>query len=266
MLSLRGHGPWPARPAVAIVGARAATAYARRVAFEVAQACAHAGVCVGSGLARGVDAAAHAGALAGQGTTVAVLGTGIDVVYPPEHASLYAAVRANGTLVTALPAGAPPRRGHFPARNRVLAALCDGVVLVQADANSGAHHTVRAALAGGAWARIAPWPLDDVRYAGNAGWLARGAAGVAPLLDSAEPARSARISRTARAAEGGGAAASDSPSARLQAALGSRGRTLDALARSAGLGPAEAAVAALELELAGIAQRMPGDCYRRGRG
>lgn len=255
MLFLRGRGPWPARPAVAVVGARAATPYARRVAFDVAQACARAGICVVSGLARGVDAAAHAGALAAGGPTIAVLGTGVDVVYPAEHADLYAAVRARGLLVSALPAGAPPRRGHFPARNRVLAALCDGVVLVQADEASGAHHTVRAALAGGAWAEVAPWPLDDARFAGNAAWLARGDERVTPLLASAAPAR--------RASGRVEAAAAASASARLAAVLGIRARTLDELARRAGLAPGEAAVAALELELAGRALRLPGDRYRR---
>ncbi len=260
MLSLRGRGPWPARPAVAIVGARAATAYARRVAFDVAHACASAGICVVSGLARGVDAAAHEGALAAEGTTIAVLGTGVDVVYPADHAALHAAVRARGTLVSAFALGTPPRRGNFPARNRVLAALCDGVVLVQADAASGAHHTVRAALANGAWAKVAPWPLDDVRYAGNAAWLARGEADVAPLLDSAEPSRRARRVVPAPAA---GSVAPDAASSRLRAALGVRGRTLDALAHAAGLGAAAAAVAVLELELAGVAQRLPGDRYRR---
>ena len=124
MLFLRGRGPWPPGPAVAIVGARAATAYARRVAFDVARACARAGVCVVSGLARGVDAAAHEGALDGAGPTLAVLGTGVDVVYPPEHADLYAAIRARGTLVSALPAGraaaARPLPGAQPRARRVL--------------------------------------------------------------------------------------------------------------------------------------------------
>jgi len=257
VLSLRGHGPWPARPAVAVVGARAATPYARRVAGDVARACARAGVCVVSGLARGVDAAAHEGALAAGGATIAVLGTGIDVVYPPENADLHAAVRAHGRLVSALPAGAPPRRGHFPARNRVVAALCDGVVLVQADADSGAHHTMRAALAAGVWARIVPWPLDDARFAGNAAWFRRGDSRVAPLLDAAEPAR--------RALADGGIASAASPDvavSRLRSVLAPRARTLDELARRAGLGPAEAAAAALELEIRGVATRAPGDRYR----
>jgi len=244
------------RPAVAVVGARAATPYALRVAFDVAHACAAAGVCVVSGLARGVDAAAHEGALAGGGSTIAVLGTGIDVVYPPEHEALYAAVREQGTLVSMLPAGAPPRRGHFPARNRVLAALSDGVVLVQADTSSGAHHTVRATLAGGAWVKVAPWPLDDARFAGNAAWLARRDARVTPLLDAADAARQAR-----RAADG---AAATTPAALLRAALGAGASTLDELARRAGLDAATAAVAALELELAGEARRLPGDRYCRG--
>ena len=137
----------------------------------------------------------------------------------------------------------------------MLAAFCDGVVLVQADESSGAHHTVRAALAGGAWIEVAPWPLDDARFAGNAAWLARGDERVTALVAADAPARRARA---VDAAGGAGAAA------RLAAALGARARTLDELARLAGLSPGEAAVAALELELAGRARRLPGDRYRRG--
>jgi predicted Rossmann fold nucleotide-binding protein DprA/Smf involved in DNA uptake len=114
---------------------------------------------------------------------------------------------------------------------------------------------VRAALAGGAWAEVAPWPLDDARFAGNAAWLARGDGRVTALLASAAPARraSARVD----------AAAGANVAARLAAALGVRARTLDDLGRRAGLAPGEAAVAALELELAGRAVRLPGDRYRR---
>jgi DNA processing protein len=256
VLTLRGRGPWPARPAVAVVGARDASPYGRRVAREVAAACARAGVCVVSGLARGIDAAAHGAALTHGGTTIAVLGTGIDRVYPAEHRRLYTAIRARGLLVTALPAGAPPRRGHFPSRNRLIAALVEGVVLVQADDRSGPAHTVRAVLAAGGWALVAPWPLGDPRYAGNARWLERraGADRVALLTEATLAARRARAAAPAPA---------EDPAARLAAACAARPRPLDALARAAGLDASAAAAAALALELSGVIERAGADGYRR---
>jgi DNA processing protein len=252
---------------VAIVGARAATAYACRVAREVAAACATAGVAVVSGLARGVDAAAHAAALGHGGTTLAVLGTGVDTVYPPEHRRLYTAIRARGWLVSALPHGAPPRRAHFPSRNRLMAALVEGVVLVQADARSGTGHTLRAVLACGGWALVAPWPLGDARFAGNADWLAaraggaaRHAARVGILTDAAAPVRRIRFAPVTA-----GAAAGATAEDRLLAAATARPRALGALAREAGLDVAVAAGAALRLELAGALVRGAGDRYRRSR-
>ena len=256
-LTLRGAGPWPARPAVAVVGARDATPYSRRVARRVAAACARDGVCVVSGMARGVDAAAHAGALAHGGTTIAVLGTGVDRVYPPGHRRLYTAIRSRGLLVSALPAGAPPRRAHFPSRNRLIAALVEGVVLVQADVRSGTVHTVDAVLHGGGWTLVAPWPLGDARFAGNAAWLERGratGADVSVLTDAALAARRAHPA---------GIAPGDDLAGRLAAACDGHPRTLDALARAAGLDAAQAAVAALGLELAGVIERAGGGRYRR---
>jgi DNA processing protein len=267
-LFLRGEGPWPARPAVAVVGARAAAPYALRVAGDVAAACARAGVTVVSGLARGVDAAAHGAALAHGGRTIAVLGTGVDTIYPPEHRRLYTAIRARGRLVSALAPGAPPRRAHFPSRNRLMAALVEGVVLVQADAASGTRHTVRAVLRAGGWVLVAPWPLDDLRFAGNAGWIAassrdaRGPARVAVLTDPSAPARRA-LEAPAPPAHGDPAASGLGPDQRLLAACGPRPRPLDALARAAGLDVAAAASAALRLELSGALERAPGDRYRR---
>lgn len=239
-----------------MVGARAAAPYALRVARDVAAACARAGVTVVSGLARGVDAAAHGAALLHGGTTVAVLGTGVDTIYPPEHRRLYTAIRAHGCLVSALAPGAPPRRRHFPSRNRLMAALVEGVVLVQADAASGTRHTLDAVLAAGGWALVAPWPLDDERYAGNASWIALAPAGVSLLTDAAAPARRAAASAPAEAWTAG-------PDRLLLAACGPRLRALDALARAAGLDVAAASAAALRLELAGAVERAPGDRYRR---
>jgi DNA processing protein len=133
-------------PVIAIVGSRQATAYGRQVARLLAEELGRAGVVVASGMARGVDAAAHRGVLEAGGVTVAVWGTGPDRVYPSEHRGLAEEIANAGALVTEYPPGTPPRRHHFPERNRVLAGLAEAVVVVEARARSGALITARQAV------------------------------------------------------------------------------------------------------------------------
>ncbi len=136
----------PCRCAVAIVGSRVATPHGLEIGFKLAQGLAGAGLDVVSGLARGVDAAAHRGALRGGGRTFAVLGCGADVVYPPEHAQLSAEIAAAGALVSEFAPGVPPRGWHFPRRNRIISGLSLGVVIVEAAERSGSLITARCAL------------------------------------------------------------------------------------------------------------------------
>jgi DNA processing protein len=147
-LRARGRWPLPAGPRVAIVGARRPTPYGEAVAERLATDLARAGVIVVSGLALGIDSAAHEGALLGAGPTVAVLGTGVDVVYPASNAGLADRIlAAGGTLVSQFPDGTGPQRGNFPRRNWTIAALADLVVVVEAAVGSGALITADAALA-----------------------------------------------------------------------------------------------------------------------
>jgi len=132
-------------PGVAVVGSRVATAAGREQAHALAYALAASGLCVGSGLAAGIDTAAHLGALDAGGLTVAVLGTGPDVPFPQGNAALLERVVATGAVVSELPPGAPPRREQFPARNRILAGLTLGTVVVEAAKRSGALITARQA-------------------------------------------------------------------------------------------------------------------------
>ena len=133
---------------MAVVGSRRPTPYGEAVAERLAGDLAAAGVVVVSGLARGVDSAAHRGALDAGGVTVAVLGTGVDVVYPAENAALAAAIiGSGGALVSEFADGTPPRRGNFPRRNWTMAAISDLVVVVEAGEGSGALLTAEAALA-----------------------------------------------------------------------------------------------------------------------
>lgn len=144
-------------PALAIVGARAATAVGMERAHAIGKHLASAGVHVVSGGALGIDAAAHRGALAGGGTTTIVLGSGVDVLYPERHAPLFEeALARGGAIVSMLPDGTQPRRGTFLARNPLISALADAVVVVEADLRSGSLATARAAKRQGRI--VAAWP------------------------------------------------------------------------------------------------------------
>jgi DNA processing protein len=138
-------GRLPSEPMIAIVGSRRATPYGCRAAHRLARDLSAAGVVVVSGLARGVDAAAHRGALEGGTPTVAVMATGLDRIYPPEHAELAAAIVAAGALVTEAEEGTLPLPGRFPVRNRIISGLSLGVVVVEAAERSGALITARMA-------------------------------------------------------------------------------------------------------------------------
>ena len=146
-LNVRGRWPLPARPRVAIVGSRRPSPYGEAVAEQLGSDLAKSDVIVISGLALGIDAAAHRGALNGGGLTVAVMGTGVDIVYPAAHFRLAEEIlAAGGSLVSQFPDGTDPRRQNFPARHWTMAALADVVVVVEAGEGSGALITADAAV------------------------------------------------------------------------------------------------------------------------
>ena len=142
-LHLRGR--LPSEPMIAIVGSRRATPYGCRAAHRLARELSSAGIVVVSGLARGIDAAAHRGALEGPTPTVAVMATGLDRIYPPEHAELAQTIARTGALVTEAEDGTLPLPGRFPIRNRIISGLSLGVVVVEAAERSGALITARMA-------------------------------------------------------------------------------------------------------------------------
>ena len=168
-------------PRVAIIGTRRCSASGREVARELGRALADAGVCVVSGLAYGIDGAAHGGALQGTAAPVAVVGTGLDVIYPPQHRDLWRAVAAKGAVVSEYAPGTPPERWRFPARNRIIAALADVVVVVESHAGGGSLHTVEAALERGRTVMAVP---GSVRSPASAGTNALLAAGSPPARDA----------------------------------------------------------------------------------
>jgi DNA processing protein len=146
---------------IAIVGSRRATPYGRRAAHRLARDLSDAGVVVVSGLARGIDAAAHRGALEGTSPTVAVMATGLDRIYPPEHAELAQAIAASGAVITEAENGTLPLPGRFPVRNRIISGLSLGVVVVEAAQRSGALITARMALEQGREVFCVPGSIEN---------------------------------------------------------------------------------------------------------
>ena len=144
--------------AIAVVGARRASELGRRFAFKLGARLAEKGLCVVSGMALGVDGAAHEGCLRDQGPTIAVLGTGLDVVYPAAHRHLSERIVEKGLLLTELPPGSGPDRGNFPRRNRIVSGLAQGVVVVEAGEKSGSLITARLALEQGREVFAVPGP------------------------------------------------------------------------------------------------------------
>jgi DNA processing protein len=171
-LHLIGNADLLAAPAglVAIVGTRASTPYGERVAEGLGYAFAAAGVPVVSGLARGIDAAAHRGALRGGGRTIAVLGTGVDVPYPAGHRALHEAIASAGLVIAEQEPGSTAHQGSFPLRNRLIAALARLVIVVEAPHKSGAMNTVEQALGLGRAVAAVPGPIDSPQSAGS-NWL-----------------------------------------------------------------------------------------------
>ncbi|TPE48820.1 DNA-processing protein DprA [Amaricoccus solimangrovi] len=249
-----------ARPAVALVGARNASALGCRMAARLARDLGAAGFVVVSGLARGIDAAAHRAAL--DGGTVAIQAGGVDEVYPPENAELAAAIGAGGLRLSEMPMGHPPRTRDFPRRNRIISGLALGVVVVEGALRSGSLITARAALDQGREVMAVPGNPLDARAAGcnalirDGALLVRDAGDVLEALAPAAARRGViRVPRPAPAApppEGG------ELGSRLLALLGPTPIAEDALIRDLGGRAAEVAAALLDLELAGHVLRHPG--------
>ncbi|XOF32408.1 MAG: DNA-processing protein DprA [Candidatus Electrothrix sp. YB6] len=162
-------------PAVAVVGSRTPTEYGRRISAMLARQLVSAGVTVVSGLAVGIDGQAHIGALEAGGRTIAVLGCGLDVVYPGCHARMYKKIREQGLLLSEYPLGTRPHRFHFPERNRIISGLSQGVVIVEAAARSGALITARLALEQNREVFAVPGSIESPKSEGPHGLLRQGA-------------------------------------------------------------------------------------------
>ncbi len=272
LLFLKGREELLARPAVAVVGARRATEVGRRMAGALAGLLARAGVTVISGLAMGIDAAAHRGALEAGGDTLAVLGAGVDVHYPRVHASLSREIARGGLLVSEFLPDEPPLPHHFPRRNRIIAALARAVVVVEAGERSGALITVDHALDLGRHVLAVPGSVESPQARGTNALLRDGASVLpyprAVLEELAEVVRAAAGWRKEEggAGEDHGLAALPAVPAGLEplwAALAPEPRSLDQVAGLARLSPGDALSGLAALELGGWALPCPGMRFRR---
>jgi DNA processing protein len=271
VLTVLGDVALLSRPAVALVGARNASLAGRRLAEAMARELAGAGLTVASGLARGIDGAAHAGALA-VGRTVAVMAGGADVVYPPEHRDLHRRIAVGGAVVAEMPLGSEPQARHFPRRNRVISGLSRGVVVIEAALRSGSLITARMALEQGREVMAVPGSPLDARARGcnrlikQGATLVEEAADVLAQLGTPLPAGTgAPISQPASWPEPARAGLAAGPEVPVERAhdlilmnLSATPVLIDELVRACQLSPAAVSAALLELELAGRIQRHPG--------
>ncbi len=280
-------------PSVAVVGARNASAHGRLLAERLARELSEAGLVVVSGLARGIDTAAHGGALEGRGSTVAVLASGVDQPYPEENAELLERIAGEGCVVSERPLGAEPQARHFPRRNRIIAGLALGVLVVEAAPASGSLITARLALEAGREVMAVPGSPLDPRHRGTNRLLREGAHLIETAADvlevlggAARPAVVAAPAQRPNRRMSGAAPARPAPAKAVAAGrpslrpppaeedtsatarlvlegLGVEPVAIDDLARQCQISPAVIQDALLELELAGRVERHPGNRVAR---
>ncbi|HQF39453.1 MAG TPA: DNA-processing protein DprA [Opitutaceae bacterium] len=253
------------RPGVAIVGSRRTTLYGQAVAKRFAGELARAGFCVISGLARGIDTAAHEGALEAGGATAAVLGTGIDIVYPPENLDLYRRVEAGGAIVSEFPFGRRADRQSFAMRNRIVSGLCAAVVVIESDVDGGSMITAKFAGEQGRPLFAVPGRIDQPTSAGCHQLIRDGATlctGVDDILAELQslPGLHPAARTTVRGTAAKPVPVLTEPEARTHAAFaGGEILTLDALLEKTGLAYADLAPALMMLELKKlVAKRLDG--------
>ena len=251
----RGDRALLSATAVAVIGARAASQEGLIAASEIAFDLARAGIVVVSGLARGIDAAAHRGALDAGGKTIAVLGTGIDRVYPAENERLHDDIASSGLLITEMQPGTPPLEWHFPRRNRIISGLSRAVVVVEARDKSGSLITARLAADQGRDVMAVPGTIVGGRNRGANALLRDGAKLVESAVDILEELGIQDASASALQA-----------SARQAQSVQVIEFTVDQIAEQMKIPAGEALALLLEWELTGEVQRIGSGRFRRSRG
>ena len=254
---------------LAIVGSRNPTPQGEVSARQFARAFAEAGVCVVSGMALGVDGAAHEGALQGGGTTIAVVGTGLDRVYPKKHLNLAHRIAQQGLIISEFPLGTPPLTGNFPKRNRIISGLSQGVLVVEAAVKSGSLITARLANEQGKDVFAIPGSIHSPQSRGCHALIKQGAKLVETAQDVLEELRISvavpPLNDAANEAEGDESEEGETPIAdqAFLSALGFEVVSLDALQARTGMTTPALQAQLLELELDGHVMRLPGGLFQR---
>jgi len=263
LLYYKGEIAGADRRAVSIVGSRRCTSYGRWVAYYLAGQLASRGYTVVSGLARGIDTAAHRGALAAGGRTIAVLGSGINVIYPPENDELASRIAESGALVTEVPVGSEPDARHFPARNRIISGLSLGTVVVEAGERSGALITADLALEQNREVFAVPGSISAASSRGPHKLIKQGAKLVENAGDIVEELEQGLQEGDAQLTTGkkGGLPNLGSDQMRILEGLRAGPINVEALAVRCGLPPARTCACLTELELMGRVVRLPGNFY-----
>lgn len=251
-------------PLLAIVGTRAATSYGRRVAERIAGELVERGIGVVSGMARGIDAVAHRAALTRGGRTVAVLGCGVDVVYPPEHRTLWEDIAQSGTVVSEFLMGTEPDAPHFPRRNRIISGMSLGTLVVEAGEKSGALLTAAYALDQNREVFAVPGSIVSPKSQGTNALIQRGAKLVSSVEDILEelrgPFRPMIPPMEAPRPIPQGLPPEEEA---LLNVLSSEPRHIDSLSEEVGRPPSEVLTVLLSLELSGLVRQLPGKMFVR---
>jgi len=271
VLHVRGSPEAVGRPAVGVVGTRAPSEYGREMTRLLCRGRASGGIAVVSGMARGIDGEAHETALSAGGDTVAVLGSGVDVPYPPEHRDLCRRIEEGGAVISEYPMGARPLPHHFPARNRIISGLSLGVVVVEATERSGSLITARWALEQGREVFAVPGPAGAGRSRGPHRLIRQGAKlveDVADIIEEIAPqlaAAPAPVPSPEEAADpdgvAGGAASLGGAAGAILRGLEAGPLPVDDVIHRTGLSPQQVCQALLEMELQGLLRQLPGKRY-----
>jgi DNA processing protein len=247
--------------AVAIVGSRVCSAYGRQIAEQLARGLVDAGMTIVSGLARGIDSCAHRSALKAGGRTIAVLGCGLDIIYPPESEELYNEISASGAVVTEYPFGSRPDKFNFPARNRIISGLSRGVVVVEAGKMSGALLTVQHAIDQNREAFAVPGNINSPASAGTNELLKQGAIPVTSPADillalGHHPDQKAEVKARPEP---------QLPDYELAVynSLNNQPQQIDSLSRRLSKPVAEVLSSLFSLEMAGLVRQLPGKLFLR---
>ncbi|MCX8043976.1 MAG: DNA-processing protein DprA [Desulfobacterota bacterium] len=262
-LYVRGTLPDGDAGMLAVVGSRSASTYGRRITDQLCRDLAANGITVVSGMARGIDACAHQAAVSAGGKTVAVLGCGVDVIYPPEHKKLYDTIVANGAAVSEYPPGTEPNSYHFPARNRIISGMARGVLVVEAGPNSGSLITARCALDQGRDVFAVPGSVYAYTSKGTNNLLRSGAKVVETAQDILEefgPCTGSTESTLVNMRQPEDLTAEQE---RVFGLFGNEPVHIDTLSNAGRFPPGRLAAVLLELELKGLVVELPGKYFAR---